>query len=262
MQITDIRSLWPVGRNFTICRNQGPTEYIFLHFHDPVELLLHEKHIITQPHCCMIHSPNVKQWFNSENGIIHDWAHITGPVAKHLTDYGLKPDTLYYPAESEIITKQIQKLELEFYSNKQFRDQMINIELEKLFLLLSRMCRDQKQIPLESEIKARLRDFRIEMFSHVEYDWTVKKMADRVFLSESRFFVVYKSIFGLSPNKDLILARIERARQLLVQPKLSVAQIAELTGYQNECHFVRQFKSVVGVTPGVYRRQNIYLPVR
>lgn len=262
MQITDIRSLWLVSRNFVISRKQGPSEYIFLHFHDPVELLFHGERVVTRPHCCMIHSPKVEQWFNSENGIIHDWAHITGPVPQRLAAYGLKADNLYYPAESRVITGQLQKLELEFYSNKPFRGQMIDIELEKLFLLLSRMCGEQKQISLESELKARLRNFRIEMFSHVEHEWTVKEMADRVFLSESRFFVVYKSIFGLSPNKDLILARIERARQLLTQPKLSVSQIAELTGYQNECHFVRQFKSVVGVTPGVYRRQNANLSVR
>lgn len=130
MQITDIRSLWPVSRNFIISRKYGPSEYIFLHFHDPVKLLYHGKHIVTRPHCCMIHSPNVEQWFCSENGIIHDWAHITGPVKDRLTAYGLKADTLYYPAESGIIISQLQKLELEFYSNKEFREQMIDIELE------------------------------------------------------------------------------------------------------------------------------------
>lgn len=262
MQITDIRSLWPVNRNFLVSRKNGPTEYIFLHFHDPVELLYRGERVITQPHACIIHSPGVEQWFNNTNGLIHDWAHISGAVKEQLEIYGLEPDTLYYPAESSVITRQLQKLELEFYSSKEFREQMIDIELNRLFLLMSRMCKDEKHISLESEVKARLRNFRIEMFSHVEHNWTVEEMAERVFLSESRFYVVYKSIFGLSPNKDLILARIERARQLLTQPELSVSQIAELTGYQNECHFVRQFKSVVGITPGAYRKQNTRLSVR
>lgn len=52
--------------------------------------------------------------------------------------------------------------------------------------------------------------------------------------------------------RDIIYARIERAKNLLSARTYSVSEVAKLAGYTNEYHFIRQFKKVAGVTPGQY----------
>lgn len=49
--------------------------------------------------------------------------------------------------------------------------------------------------------------------------------------------------------------RIAHACQLLQRDRLSVSQVAHLSGFQNLAHFNRSFKKVMQITPGKYGRQ-------
>jgi AraC-like DNA-binding protein len=64
-------------------------------------------------------------------------------------------------------------------------------------------------------------------------------------------------MFGTSPINDLIEARISAARSLLMaEGDLSVAQVAERLGYNDQYHFIRQFKAANGQSPGQFRKNN------
>jgi AraC family transcriptional regulator of arabinose operon len=52
---------------------------------------------------------------------------------------------------------------------------------------------------------------------------------------------------------DVINSRIEHAKYLLTTTDISVKQIAQLCGYNNENHFMRQFKEITGITPTKFR---------
>ena len=79
-------------------------------------------------------------------------------------------------------------------------------------------------------------------------------MASRVNLSSSKFYEIYKDIFGVTPQKDLQDARIEHAKNLLIQSGCSVSEAASAVGYTNVYHFIRQFKKICNVTPGTYSK--------
>ena len=49
---------------------------------------------------------------------------------------------------------------------------------------------------------------------------------------------------------------MERAKELLLTTDLPVEEIAVRTGYGDRGQFFRQFKSVVGTTPKVFRDQS------
>ena len=49
---------------------------------------------------------------------------------------------------------------------------------------------------------------------------------------------------------------MEKAKQLLTYTDLRIREIADQCGYQNESHFMRQFKKNNGVTPTVFRREH------
>ena len=84
--------------------------------------------------------------------------------------------------------------------------------------------------------------------------WTVERMAKKAYMSTPYFYILYKSRFGISPKRDLQQVRIEQAKNLLLQKKLSVKEIAVAVGYENEYYFIRKFKEQTGITPGKYKK--------
>lgn len=59
---------------------------------------------------------------------------------------------------------------------------------------------------------------------------------------------------GLPPHRYLLSSRISHAREMLAHTDLPIKQIARELGYADVFYFTRQFRHLVGVPPGVYRK--------
>ncbi|MFP4382237.1 MAG: helix-turn-helix domain-containing protein, partial [Candidatus Sumerlaeia bacterium] len=57
-----------------------------------------------------------------------------------------------------------------------------------------------------------------------------------------------------SPMDYLLRLRIDKARQLLMQTSMNLAEIAEHTGFSSPYHLSNVFKKVRGQSPSEYRR--------
>ena len=69
------------------------------------------------------------------------------------------------------------------------------------------------------------------------------------------FCKLFKKATGLNFTDYLSRIRIERARNLLLNPNLRVSEIAFEVGFQSLTHFNRVFKNTVGQSPTRYREQ-------
>ncbi|MCC5643628.1 AraC family transcriptional regulator [Nostoc sp. CHAB 5824] len=71
------------------------------------------------------------------------------------------------------------------------------------------------------------------------------------YLGISRYYFcrLFKQSTGLSLHQYLIQQRVERAKQLLLQGKMSIADIAQACGFSHQSHLHRHFKRSTGVTP-------------
>lgn len=105
----------------------------------------------------------------------------------------------------------------------------------------------------------RLVPLRYELYAHPERDWTIKSMAEVLYVSEIYFQELYKNMFGVSCGADIIAARVRRGMSLLCETQKSITEIARLCGYNSPAHFARQFKLAVGVTPTEYRKSKLTL---
>ena len=52
----------------------------------------------------------------------------------------------------------------------------------------------------------------------------------------------------------MIDSRIQAASELLTSTRKSIEEVAEICGYHNTEHFVRQFRKKNGITPAKYRK--------
>ena len=85
---------------------------------------------------------------------------------------------------------------------------------------------------------------------------TIRNVAERVNLSRSYFSLCFKKITGLSFNHYLRDKRIELAKNYLENTNLSIMQIAEKTGYDDEKYFSKVFKQTTGVLPTQWRKKH------
>jgi AraC family transcriptional regulator len=101
-------------------------------------------------------------------------------------------------------------------------------------------------------------------------DWQVKKVAGYVrdnlseevtldmlagLLSLSRFHfaTAFRLATGRTPHEWLVAERIERARELLRDPRMPVTEVALSVGYQTPSSFSAAFRKAVGATPREFR---------
>ncbi|WP_339671193.1 helix-turn-helix domain-containing protein [Dasania marina] len=74
-------------------------------------------------------------------------------------------------------------------------------------------------------------------------------------LSQRQLDRLFQQQLGLSPKQYSRLRQADYARQLLKQAPTqhSLTDISYQAGFYDQAHFIRQFRQVVGITPGSYR---------
>jgi AraC-like DNA-binding protein len=60
---------------------------------------------------------------------------------------------------------------------------------------------------------------------------------------------------GMPPHRWLLLQRVLHAKSLLRDPLRPLADIAAACGFTDQSHFTRVFTSIVGASPGAWRKQ-------
>ena len=83
---------------------------------------------------------------------------------------------------------------------------------------------------------------------------TLEALAQECGLSRSHFARAFKKTTGLPAHRWLLDRRIERARELLLNSALPIADVADLCGFADQSHFTRVFTNALGVSPGEWRR--------
>ena len=76
-------------------------------------------------------------------------------------------------------------------------------------------------------------------------------------MSRFHFIRVFKRHMGVTPYDYLIGCRISKAKILLRTTSKSVFEIAEEVGYKSKSNFIAKFRDLTGMTPAIYRRENI-----
>lgn len=86
-------------------------------------------------------------------------------------------------------------------------------------------------------------------------DLSLHELASLVEISPYHFARQFKKSTGLPPRQYIIRTRVERAKQLLLQGNLTIAQVAYIVGFSHQSHLNRHFKRWLGITPKVFVEQ-------
>lgn len=158
--------------------------------------------------------------------------------------------------------KQIEKCfeKIAEYIQKTDKPEAIQTRLQ---LYINELCLEVFEMLQAKNIKlnARLSSTRrsVEMFlaglnEHIDYPWTLEKMAKHCNLGRSRFAHYCKRITNMTAAEYLNHCRIEKAKKLLIENHhLNVLDIAMTCGFESSQYFATVFKKKIGITPSQYR---------
>lgn len=109
---------------------------------------------------------------------------------------------------------------------------------------------------------------QINMFLSKNYanDFLIEDLATMIGINRDYMERIYKRYTGRSIHRQLILLRLEKAKNMLKNSTSSITQIARETGFKIRQQLIYNFKNIYGVTPIEYRtrhsREGIELPPR
>ncbi len=103
---------------------------------------------------------------------------------------------------------------------------------------------------VESQPLQRVREY---LETHYTDNPSLEELAAIAHLSPFYLLRSFRKRFGLPPHEYLNQVRFWQARRLLGEGR-AIAEVAQLTGFSDQSHLTRQFKRILGVTPGQYQR--------
>lgn len=86
-----------------------------------------------------------------------------------------------------------------------------------------------------------------------EHELTLEDIANEAAMSTFHFAREFKRATGTTPHQHLIKFRVERAKALLSESQLPLAEVGLRTGFSHQSHFTRLFRRLTGTTPQSYR---------
>ncbi|MBO5558431.1 substrate-binding domain-containing protein [Ruminococcus sp.] len=111
------------------------------------------------------------------------------------------------------------------------------------------------QVSDVSDYRDALQRLRQRMIKQPQRDWNITDITREIGISTTHMQRLYRELFDTTLTEDLITMRIEKAEYLLTHTDLRIAEIAAECGYNNETHFMRQFKKRTEMTPTQFREK-------
>jgi len=93
--------------------------------------------------------------------------------------------------------------------------------------------------------------------SHLQERFIVKDLAAHLRCHPDFLSRKFKQYTHIDLAQYMQQARVERAKKLLDNPKLSIEEVAEQSGFSDRFHFSKVFRRVTGVPPGEFRQQGL-----
>ena len=90
--------------------------------------------------------------------------------------------------------------------------------------------------------------------AHLEDELLLPALADLLRMNVHSFLRSFRRSTGLPPHQYVMRQRIARAKALLDQTSLSLAEVALRSGFANQSNFTTAFRRIARLTPGAYRQ--------
>ena len=138
-----------------------------------------------------------------------------------------------------------------YVSLSDFREEFMDAVFEENSCFMVRVSEDQTEKKMATAV-----NYIRENYTK---DLNMAVVSNQVSMNYSLFSSAFKSYTGTNFVSYVKELRMTQAKRLLSETDLKVNEIALKVGYDNDKHFMKTFKAVVGVSPSEYRKNYYYL---
>ena len=139
------------------------------------------------------------------------------------------------------------------YLLKPIKLDMMTTVLKKLEVKLAGKVQEEVIEQKEEKVPV-IEQIITEIQEHYTENITLTELAKKYGISVGYLSSLIKENVGLSYSDYVTARRIQKAKELLEDERLSMEQIAEQTGFRDHFYFIKVFKKHTGITPGKYRK--------
>lgn len=242
--------------DFKINRPNGTDDYLLLILRSPSFVEIGGEKSVVEGNTVILFRKGTMQYYGALGGeFINDWIHFTptDEDVEFIEENGIPTDTIISFHDVTKLSSLVADVCRERLKSSAFGDAAAELYTKLLILKIAEsICgKSGEAVSPYYESFSRL---RAEIYTYPNRDYRVSEIAAGFAMSISYFQHVYKSVFGRSITKDVISARMEYAKHLLISTDYPVSYISALCGYENDVHFMRSFKQTVKLTPTEYRK--------
>lgn len=212
--------------------------YLYLFFSSPARVGTR----ITEPNAVLIYAPSEQRDYGSCGGFVNSYC--TFEMPRELFDeFGIRTNTVFRPENWSAINKLLKKINDEKTNSRPMGEYaLLGLTLQ----LLAETKRGQRasvgiMADREQQRRRRFEEIREELLSDLVNPPDINSLIAGEFFSTSQFYRLYKKFFNISPNEDLLRARLDYAKDLMMKTELSTAEIASMSGFKNPLNLYRCF---------------------
>lgn len=241
---------------YEMLRQTGVPDYTLLLVKSPAYFYLNGIRTETEPQTAVLFPPHAPVRYGSVGTPYKDdWLHFVAEGGEELLgELNLPVQTPLALPDLPSLSGCLRVLVRKRRAGGRYQAEAEDALLRGLLYGLSDQIQEQSDRRWERPYFRALQELRTEIYNTPEKHWQVPAMASQLHLSVSYFQHLYREVFGISCIRDVIVARMERAKFLLETTDLAVWMLAEVCGYESELHFMRQFRQREGMTPTEYRK--------
>ena len=128
--------------------------------------------------------------------------------------------------------------------------------MRHLYTIFEKLCAQQERRYLGGALRERMQNAKAEIERRaLSGELSVTALAEEFSMSEVYFRKSFAEAFGISPKKYIVSLQIEKAKDLLTYPFLTVTDCATRCGFSTRQYFCRVFLSHTGESPTAFRRR-------
>ena len=154
----------------------------------------------------------------------------------------------------DLISAFIQSLDFYFDHPLLVNDELIELKVKELILLLIQTHHIDSIRSLIDGLQTK-KDVQLQQVIelHLYTNLSLDEIAKLCYMSLSSFKRSFREIFEDSPRHYILTKRLDKAKQMLKNPTLSISDIAYEIGFNDPQYFTRLFKKYVEISPTNYR---------
>jgi AraC-like DNA-binding protein len=185
------------------------------------------------------------------------WVGFNGINAqKILHQAGLSSDSpIFYSDDSEFFIKNIEDMA---DANK-FAFEKVLYRMGYLYLFLSKLIEIASKRKTTNYNHSIIEEYVKSAVDYIEKnlfcEMSVNDLSTYIGINRKYLYTIFKKILGQTPMEYIIKTKMNKACEFLANKSLSIAEVSQSVGYNDQFTFSKQFKKTFGSSPSTYRNE-------